>query len=774
MIMKGSIPCCLAVLLVAFGCLERDVVPKKTLSCKADAPSAEAMLPTGRIDANTFILPDGRMLRPAGEQSKVGYFPIALAMTPDGKTLYVANTGRTDSLMALDAATGEVKQTVNNINAFNGLAVSRDGSVLIASGSLKGKVHIFDIAAGQLTSRKAIALSGFISGVALSPDGKTLYAVENTSSLLHIVDIESESKSAVNLGRVPYDVLLSADGAWAYVSNWASNTVSFIELASKTVKRNVPTGRSPQGMALSPDGALLYVTCSDSDEITVIDTAQRAVKDTISLTENDGGLKAATPNDLAIDSTGNLLYVAMADLNMLLVVSTASRSIVGKIPTGMYPVRVRLDPAGRTLYVVNAKGEGMSSTDPRVWDGMLGTLSRITLPTSQELASHTRVAEANTSRPGTFYNTRCKEVVPHPTYENEISPIKHVVLIVRENQTYDSMLGDFERGNGAPALAIFGSDITVNLHKLAREFVNLDNFFSNAEVSLQGHMWTTQADCNDFVEKSWFDQLPLAGYDPVTMPSGGTISDLCYKNGVSFRNYGEVVGFGLDTLGKYAEYIDIKFPFFNMDIPDVEKAKEFIRELELGIFPSFIYITLPNDHTFGSKVGKPTPEYMVADNDRATGMIVEAISKSPFWHETIIFIIEDDPQSGSGDHVDAHRSICIPISPWVKRGYTSSVNYSIPSLYKTIELILGLPPMNLNDAGAAPMYDIFSDQPDYTPYDALPLSVAFAVNTIDSPMAAESMGIGSRPDGYSELGDILWRVRRGNIPRPSYAKRIKE
>ncbi|MBM4319444.1 MAG: hypothetical protein FJ125_05645, partial [Deltaproteobacteria bacterium] len=426
-------------------------------------------------------------------------------------------------------------------------------------------------------------------------------------------------------------------------------------------------------------------------------------------------------------------------------------------------------PDGQRLVVVSSRGLGGSTQALRGG----GLLQVVTLPsTPEELAVATEQAWSNNTRPTRFYPTACASPFPHQGK----MPLEHVVLIVRENKTYDMVLGDLEGTNGDPALTLFGEEITPNLHALARAFANLDNFHSDPENSLEGHLWTTQADCSDFVEKLNQTQLPLAGYEPAAIAGGGTIFEHLLRHGISFRNYGEVTSFAPELLGRFRDFIDPKYPFYNMDVRDVDKAREVIREWSLDIFPRFIYIGLPNDHTFGTRPGKPTPESMVADNDRATGMLVEWIAHSPYWEKTIIFIIEDDPQSWRGDHVDAHRSICVVVSPWVKRGHVSSVHYNIPSIYRTIGMILGFPPLNKNDALAAPMYDIFrtvEEGPDRTPFVALPLAVPAAENAADAPMARESMALPfDGVDGVPGLGYILWRARKGDIDPPAYGKGI--
>ena len=391
----------------------------------------------------------------------------------------------------------------------------------------------------------------------------------------------------------------------------------------------------------------------------------------------------------------------------------------------------------------------------------------------------TRVNE-NNSRASRFYNDTCKQLFTDTGKEDFTPPIKHVVLIQKENKTYDEVLGDLQRdnkpyGNGDPELCLFGEQFTPNVHELARQFVNFDNYYANADESTQGHMWMTQADCNDLMNKYRFDRLPIVGVDPATRSETGSIFDLCYNNNVTFRNYGQVANFGFESLNKYREFMNVKYPYYNMSVKDVDKAKEFIREMKNGIFPEFVYLMLPNDHTFGGSSDKPTPQTMVADNDHAVGMVVDAISKSEYWESTIIFILEDDPQSAAGDHVDAHRSILVVVSPWVKRGYLSSVLYSIPSVYRTIEMLLGLPHLNGNTAMAAPMYDIFTTEPDFSSYDHIVPNVLPAMNPKGTEAAKSSEKYDwNEVDGHKGLGDIIWSIMRPGQERPSHAKIITD
>jgi hypothetical protein len=366
----------------------------------------------------------------------------------------------------------------------------------------------------------------------------------------------------------------------------------------------------------------------------------------------------------------------------------------------------------------------------------------------------------------------CPTGFPVPAGPGGPSPIEHVVLIVRENKTYDALLGDLETGDGNPDLVLYGEDVTPNLHALARRFAHHDNFYDDGEDSTQGHLWLTSAFVNDYMER-----MNLSGGDfdaDVMMEAGapdfGTFFTHLLRHGVPFRNYGEVVG----TMGQWngqrvMEHTDLRFPglFFNLSVKDEEKADYVAARLvDDEDFPSFVFIGLPNDHTFGTRPGRPTPESMVNDNDYATGLLVDRISRSRFWPSTAIFIVEDDPQQGA-DHVDYHRSILVVASPWAKRAHVSSVHGSIPSLLRTIELILGLPPMCRYDALATPLWDAFSPVPDFEPYTVLPRTIADAVNPVDAPGAAASMRMDfSGPDRNPGLGAVLWLARKGTpIPR---------
>jgi hypothetical protein len=428
----------------------------------------------------------------------------------------------------------------------------------------------------------------------------------------------------------------------------------------------------------------------------------------------------------------------------------------------------------------------MLPLDPHASDDkypyMQGVVQVVVRPSDDDLVKGDAQAAANLDRPCGYQATpSCDGAPPRfplPAVDKGATPIEHVFVVVRENKTYDAVLGDLSGANGDPKLVLFSESVTPNVHALARAFANLDNFYSLAEQSLQGHEWTTASIANDYSEKAWlttwgrgyrssipFGTGPLAH---LSSPGSDTIWQHLDKAGLAYKNYGEVVNSDGARTGP-----DNQFPgvYFSLDVADVEKVAYVTDELAsdpLAVVP-FTYLLLPRDHTYGTAPGRPTPQSMVADNDEATGRFVDALSHSPLWRSSLVFVIEDDPSDG-GDHVEMHRSVAVVISPWVRRGFVSHGNYDVAAMYRTIELVLGLGPMNINDAHAAAMYDLFTTTPDYTPFTYLPSKVPLAKNSDDAPLAEESAKIDfSRPDS-APLGRILWKAMRGASAEPPWLR----
>jgi hypothetical protein len=466
---------------------------------------------------------------------------------------------------------------------------------------------------------------------------------------------------------------------------------------------------------------------------------------------------------------------------------------------------VRFNPKDRTLYFANGKGlsskanrGGPNPILPRarnlpeyMGDLFTGTLGILRMPAPDAMATFTKQAYA--CSPLRDKNEVVTDVVeagnPIPQKVGDPSPIKYAIYIIKENRTYDQVLGDMREGNGEPELCLFPEAITPNHHKIAREFVLLDNFYVDGEVSADGHEWTMGAYATDYIEKVWplsYRGGKIFGYpsegqkDLIARPSGGYLWNRCIDAKVSYRAYGEWVnntgpvkpdGTFPDcrpAVKELAGMIDPQFRGYDLDYPDVKRAERFISELKrfeaAGEMPRMQVMRLPNNHTSGTRVGKPTVFAQVGDNDLAFGMVVEAISASKFWKETAIFVVEDDAQNGP-DHVDAHRTIAFVISPYTKRGAVDSTLYSTSSMLRTMELILGLQPMSQFDAAARPMFNSFTAKPNFTPYKHV-------VPKVDLKAVNEPGGFGAawmekqnmaKEDTLDDLlfNEIIWKAVKG-------------
>ena len=756
---------------------ERAATPLE--SCLEGPAQEEAERPAGMTGETSAIVPIGREVTPVGVLSTVGRWPLAGAFSPSGNEAYVVHNG-TYQLSVVDPITGAVRYTVPGIGGFRGILVDRDGKWLITADASKGRVSRLERTGkdGHWDVVLSRDLPGAPTSLAWCSKDQRVLAVSGLSSKVWELDPDDLTvlSEYATHGVYPYDLALDATQDHVFFSHAGDDKVTKIARATGEVVGHVSVGLNPMGMAADPARGLLYVTSSDSDSLSVLRMEPFESLHVVDVSMVPG-VPGGSPNEAILSPDSARLIVSFADLNLVRIYELPGVKPLGAIPAAFYPTGLAASRDGETLMVIGSKGWG-GAKSLQGWDGVVSFVPLE--PDAATLAAWTGQAEDNVTRATDFFaDSTCTAPLPLPLDPEEKQVIEHAVVIVRENKTYDTVLGDLETGDGDPNLAIFGEEFTPNLHQLAREFVNLDNYYADSEESYQGHSWTSQADCNDLFEKLYpadFNQILLNGVDPSSVHAERSIFDHCWLNGVTFRNYGEFSSFTKEIFGEWEGFQNNKFPYYNLSIPDVWKAKEFVRELDLGIFPDFVYIALPNDHTAGGKAGMPTPASMVADNDEATGIVVDAISRSPYWDSSIIFIIEDDPQGYGGDHVHSHRSVCVVASPWLRRGYVSSVHYSIPSMYHTIEMLLRLPPMNLNTALAAPMLDIFiprgeEEVMDPMPYEVIPRLLPVEFNAMDGPMAKASAGINvMQVDGVKGLGEIIWRIQRGDEEPPPYAK----
>ncbi len=539
-----------------------------------------------------------------------------------------------------------------------------------------------------------------------------------------------------------------------------NGTVSVVDLTQEKEVKSIEVGLHPNAMVLSPDKKHLFVACANSDIVSVIDTETDQVINEISVHFTQGLPFGSAPNALEISMDGKLLYIANGTDNAVCVIDLKDdNKLLGFIPTGWYPGAIQLDQKEEFLFVANTKGIGSRNlrADRPGYNthGHMGTISVIPTPNTEKLKSMTKIVKENNSFAQLLTELNKKETsskkVAVPQFPGQKSHFKHVVYIIKENRTYDQVFGDLPQGNGDSTLVHFGRKVTPNHHALAEEFVLMDNYYCSGVLSADGHQWTDEAYVTDYLEKffgGFSRSYPYDGGDPLAYSPTGFIWDNVLKHGLTYRNYGEFVDAVIEPKGAtFTEIYDdflkgtgkIKIraksnlpqmePYtcptyigFPNKVTDQYRAAEFIKELK-GFekndnMPNFIIMLLPNDHTSGTRPGSATPEAAVADNDLALGKIVEALSNSKFWKETCIFVTEDDPQAGL-DHVDGHRTVGLVISPYTKRNKVISTNYTQINMFRTIENILGIPPLNKFDMTANPLLDCFTDIPDFAPYKAL-------------------------------------------------------
>ncbi|MEN8193357.1 MAG: bifunctional YncE family protein/alkaline phosphatase family protein [Bacteroidota bacterium] len=605
-----------------------------------------------------------------------------------------------------------------------------------------------------------------------------------------------------------------------------NGTVSVVDLIDGKETKVIEVGLHPSATVFNPDKTLLYVACANSDIISVIDTKSDEVIDEISVKMKKDLPFGSAPNALTISKDGNQLYVANGTDNAICVIQlNENNKLLGFIPTGWYPGSVIFDKEEKYLYVANTKGIGSRNVraDRPGYNSHnhMGTISVIPTPDKRKLNSMTDVVKENNS-----FSSMLEELnkensaankVAVPRYPGQTSYFKHIVYIIKENRTYDQVFGDMLQGNGDTSLVHFGRDVTPNHHALAEEFVLMDNYYCSGILSADGHQWTDEAYVTDYLEKFFGDfprSYPYDGGDPLAYSPTGFIWDNVMNHGLTFRNYGEFVDAIIEprnatfseiyddfvngsnkikirakcNLPQMEPYTCPTFIGFPNKVPDQYRAEEFIKELEEfeknDNFPNFVIMLLPNDHTSGTRPGRPTPEAAVADNDLALGRIVEAISHSKFWSETCIFVTEDDPQAGL-DHVDGHRTVGLVISPYTKRHEVVSTYYTQINMFRTIENILGIPPLNQFDLAAEPMVECFTNESDLTPYNALPSNIPLdQINPELSSLSGDKLywakkSLEQNLDDYDRIDEdifnkIIWYSVKGyDVQYPLLASNIK-
>jgi DNA-binding beta-propeller fold protein YncE len=691
-----------------------------------------------------------------------------------------------------------------------GLAVDREGGTLYVANLWGGRLSRVTLGDGTVHD---IPLAAEAEPAPMLPRAP-VQSFDTAAATKRARAAALAAKANLN-GVFPYACVLDAKRGTVYVSLWGAAAVAAVDVKTGEVTARWPVGEHPCEMALSRGGERLFVANANDNTVSVLDTRTGRATETLWATLFQNSPRGATPNSVALSPDEKMLFVANANIDAVAAFDVGDpghgRSL-GFIPTGWYPTSVRVTPDGRRLLVVNGKGNTARSnpTGPRLvlslrerkatYIGALysGTLNIIDLPPAPDFARQmaawtAEVLKCTPLRPDASVTATRPADNPIPGKPGDSSPITHCIYIIKENRTYDQVFGDMKEGNGAPKLCLFGERVTPNLHKLARQFVLLDNFYADAEVSADGHEWSMGAYATDFVEKTWplnyghkssKFPYPSEGLFGIAYPASGYLWDRALAGGVSYRSYGEFVqnapepGEPPRTRVKSLEgHFDPEYRCFDLNYSDLKRAARFISELKrfenAGDAPALQIVRLGNDHTQGAASGHLTPTAYVAQNDAAVGQVVDAVSHSKFWSSTAIFVIEDDAQNGP-DHVDAHRTEALVISPYTKHGAVDSTLYSTTSMLRTMELILGLRPMTQFDAAASPMYNSFQPQADTAPYVSVAATADLTATNSFLAWGAKEKFKFAKEDQNDDLkfNEVVWRSVRGAddpMPAPVHA-----
>ena len=720
------------------------------------------------IESLRVSLPNGWRLTPVGKMLSLGDLPLNIAVSPSKKLAAITNNGQSDQTIQLvDIEREVVLDSIIIGKAWLGLTFSGDGKYLYASGGNDNIIIRYAIRNNGLSVYDTIRIGKpwpeeiSVAGLAVDDAKNRLYVVTKENNSLYVIDTQTKKViSKYSLGGEGYTCILSPDHKMLYISCWGCDKIVLFDTYQQKITGSIPVGDNPNDLCITGNGQYLFVANANDNSVSVIDTRQMKVIETLNSALYPDAPTGSTPNSVALSKDEKTLFIANADNNCLAVFDISipgSGKSKGFIPTAWYPTCVRI--ANNKILVSNGKGlsslanpygpnpiqkdeevvyqEGGREKKIKVqYIGGLfrGTLGIINIPDDKQMALYSQAVYNNTPY------IKKKELISEGTTGNPIpqkvgdaSPIKHVFYIIKENRTYDQVLGDMPEGNGDRNLVLFGENITPNQHALAREFVLLDNFYVDGEVSADGHSWTMGAYATDYLEKNWPTSYgdrggayPGEGGREIANNKNGFLWDNCQRNGVSFRTYGEFMGDKGPNIPVLKDHFCKYFTLWDQSVRDTVRFNQWRRDfdslLTAGALPQLNTIRFINDHTEGLSLGRPTPFANVADNDLAVGMFVDYLSHSSVWKNSLVLIVEDDAQNGP-DHVDAHRSTAYIAGGYVKKNFVDHTPYTTSSLLRTIELILGLPPMSQYDAPAVPLWRSMNNTPDHPSFKVRPCLV---------------------------------------------------
>jgi YVTN family beta-propeller protein len=769
-------------------------------------------------DGDGILLQDGWKITPAGRQLPSGDMILSAAVSPDGSLLAFTNSGYTrHQLHVVDLGTEKEIATFPLDRTWAGLAWSPNNKRILISagqGNTAGEILTFQRwDDGNWTQARAVQLEGAprpdkagknagpksaVSSLAISPDAKIVYAINDTDGNLYTVDGASgKTISKLNLGDHPFAGKLSRDGKSLYVSLMGEAAVVKVDVtnpAAPVIAGRMDVEDHPNDLAITPDDRM-FVSCGNTNHVIAIDLKTGTKMEAVSVAPTPKAPAGSTPNSVALSPDGKQLFVANADNNSVAVIDISQRGqsrVAGFIPTGWYPTAVTVTPDGKRVLIGSGKGLGTGPNHvirgeegPRFvhhGNNLNGLISFVDMPSAEKLAEYTKQTYENSPyRDEMLVKADIKGSSVIPSEVGKGSPIKHILYIIKENRTYDQVFGDIAKGNGDPNLVMFGKEVSPNHHAIAEEFVLLDNLYCNGEVSQDGHPWSTAAYATDFNQRAWTLTYSNHGNVDSRKTEEQThpyIWEAVMQKGLTAFSFGYsgrrgLAGIMSKTFGKN------DLPDQQSGLRDYVRADQFVKEyVQMDAenrVPNFMVMGLGEDHTSGTRPGAATPQASVASNDIAIGKIVEAVSKSKAWASSAIFIIEDDAQNGP-DHIDSHRTVGLVISPYIKRKTVDSTMYTTVSMLRTMELLLGLPPLTQHDAAATPMYNSFSNKADLSGYTAVPARIdIMSKNTVNSFGAAIAAKMDfSDYDRVDEqtLNQLLWHSIKGaNVPMPAPVRR---
>ncbi len=701
----------------------------------------------------SIVLPSGWVLQPAPPLFvRTGTMPQGAAASPDGTVIAVVESGfNPPALRLYDPQTLALVATIPLAGAFGRPLWLDSRYVLVAGANAEA---LFKIDTAERTARKiAFPAHTFPVGVARSGD-RIAVATDDDGAVRIGTLANVAAATPVHVGTHPGPMAFSADGRTLYAADRAAASVKAIDVATLAMK-TLPTGLHPSDLLIVGDR--LYVAQSDDDSVGIYTLPNQSLVGSVFVGDSANGrrLAGASPNALAW--ADGSLYVSLGAANTVAVVSNGR--VAGRIAAGRYPTDVV--PLHGRLYVIDGKGEAVPA-NPRFNVYGKSNTDYVAAIEYGSIRGYSLSDGAGSGSPQGAVGWQAS--APTGSIVRAGGPIRHVFFILKENRTYDQILGDERIGNGDAKLALFGRAVTPNQHLLAERFGLFDEAYASGEVSDPGHNWADGAFANDYVERVWpptYGQRADGDDNAIGAGAGtahgGYIWDAAARAHVSFRDYGEMVNEGgrfdsspKGTPASLGNRYDPKYVGWNLDYSDLDRYREWDREFQAfvrrGDLPALEYIWLPNDHTYGSKPGKPTPAAYIAQNDYALGLIVQAISHSPVWKSSAIFITEDDAQDGA-DHVSAQRTTFFVVSPYAKGGVAHG-HYTTTSMLRTMELLLGIEPLSTYDAMASPLYARFASTPNLRSYAAVKPRVTLAARNLENAYGSKiSANLDfSRPD----------------------------